>query len=86
MELRGHEHVVECSAFAPVSAYPAIRELSGMQVSCSSSCKTTLAYQVRRQRQVILEQNRRAHTLRLVRGIRPSSYGTLSQANVYTPL
>ena len=32
MELRGHEHVVECAVFAPVIAYPAIRELAGIQV------------------------------------------------------
>lgn len=31
-ELRGHEHVVECVAFAPVSAYPAIRALAGIRV------------------------------------------------------
>lgn len=33
MELRGHEHVVECAVFAPVNAYPAIRELAGLKVS-----------------------------------------------------
>ncbi|KAE8538749.1 nuclear distribution protein PAC1 [Cryptococcus gattii VGV] len=31
MELRGHEHVVECAVFAPVNAYPAIRELAGLK-------------------------------------------------------
>ena len=31
-ELRGHEHVVECVAFAPVSAYPAIHTLAGIRV------------------------------------------------------
>lgn len=30
-ELRGHEHVVECVAFAPVSAYSAIRTLVGIR-------------------------------------------------------
>ena len=30
MELRGHDHVVETIAFAPVSAYPALRELGGL--------------------------------------------------------
>ncbi|EGN95623.1 hypothetical protein SERLA73DRAFT_186732 [Serpula lacrymans var. lacrymans S7.3] len=30
MELRGHEHVLEVIAFAPVSAYTAIRELAGI--------------------------------------------------------
>lgn len=30
MELRGHEHVVEVITFAPVAAYPAIRELAGL--------------------------------------------------------
>jgi len=35
MELRGHEHVVECAVFAPVIAYPAIRELAGLPVSSS---------------------------------------------------
>ncbi|GAA5822770.1 hypothetical protein JCM11251_004371 [Rhodosporidiobolus azoricus] len=29
-ELRGHEHVVEVAVFAPVVAYPAIRELAGI--------------------------------------------------------
>jgi len=33
MELRGHDHVVECAVFAPVVAYPAIRELAGLAVS-----------------------------------------------------
>jgi platelet-activating factor acetylhydrolase IB subunit alpha len=33
MELRGHEHVVECAVFAPVIAYTAIRELTGLIVS-----------------------------------------------------
>lgn len=33
MELRGHEHVVECAVFAPLNAYPAIRELAGLKVS-----------------------------------------------------
>lgn len=30
VELRGHDHVVEQIAFAPVSAYPALREISGI--------------------------------------------------------
>lgn len=29
-ELRGHEHVVECAAFAPSNSYAAIRELTGI--------------------------------------------------------
>lgn len=33
MELRGHEHVVECAVFAPVVSYAAIRELTGLAVS-----------------------------------------------------
>jgi hypothetical protein len=33
MELRGHEHVVECAVFAPVSAYSSIKELAGLTVS-----------------------------------------------------
>jgi hypothetical protein len=33
MELRGHEHVVECAVFAPIVAYPAIRELAALGVS-----------------------------------------------------
>ena len=32
-ELRGHENAVEAVAFAPISAYPAIRELAGIAVS-----------------------------------------------------
>lgn len=32
-ELRGHEHVVECSVFAPLAAYPALRELAGSQAN-----------------------------------------------------
>lgn len=36
MELRGHEHVVECAVFAPVVAYAAIRELAGLGVSWRS--------------------------------------------------
>jgi len=30
VELRGHEHVVECAVFAPVASYAAIRELGGL--------------------------------------------------------
>ncbi len=30
VELRGHEHVVEVAIFAPVSSYPALRELAGL--------------------------------------------------------
>lgn len=33
IELRGHEHVVECAAFAPLAAYAPIRELTGLTVS-----------------------------------------------------
>lgn len=33
MDFRGHEHVVECAVFAPVVAYPSIRELAGLGVS-----------------------------------------------------
>lgn len=36
MELRGHDHVVECAIFAPIAAYAAIRELAGIVVSFSS--------------------------------------------------
>lgn len=36
MELRGHEHVVEVIAFAPVAAYTAIRELAGIPVRSAS--------------------------------------------------
>ena len=32
MEFRGHDNVVEVAAFAPISAYPAIRELGGLPV------------------------------------------------------
>jgi platelet-activating factor acetylhydrolase IB subunit alpha len=32
MELRGHEHVAEVITFAPIAAYPAIRELAGIPV------------------------------------------------------
>jgi hypothetical protein len=38
MELRGHEHVVEVAVFAPVAAYPAIRELGGLTVSALLLC------------------------------------------------
>ena len=30
VEMRGHDHVIECCAFAPISAYAAIRELGGL--------------------------------------------------------
>lgn len=33
MELRGHEHVVEVVVFAPVSAYPVIRELADIKTT-----------------------------------------------------
>lgn len=32
MEFRGHEHVIEVVVFAPIAAYPAIRELAGIPV------------------------------------------------------
>ncbi|CAG8462012.1 13455_t:CDS:2 [Ambispora leptoticha] len=31
MEFRGHDHVVECAIFAPIIAYPYIRELAGLE-------------------------------------------------------
>ncbi|CAG8646056.1 2484_t:CDS:2, partial [Ambispora gerdemannii] len=31
MEFRGHDHVVECAIFAPIVAYPYIRELAGVE-------------------------------------------------------
>lgn len=33
MEFRGHDHIIEIAVFAPVVAYPAIRELAGLPVS-----------------------------------------------------
>ena len=33
MEFRGHDHVIEVVAFAPIAAYTAIRELGGLPVS-----------------------------------------------------
>lgn len=33
MEFRGHDNAVEAVVFAPVYAYPAIRELAGVTVS-----------------------------------------------------
>ena len=38
-ELRGHEHVVECAVFAPVAAYPAVRELAGLAVCLRNVCR-----------------------------------------------
>ncbi|BGO89457.1 hypothetical protein NBRC10512v2_001415 [Rhodotorula toruloides] len=38
-ELRGHEHVIEAAVFAPVAAYPAIRELAGMTVPSGRSAE-----------------------------------------------
>lgn len=32
MELRGHENVVEVITFAPIAAYAAIRQLTGIPV------------------------------------------------------
>jgi platelet-activating factor acetylhydrolase IB subunit alpha len=32
MEFRGHDHIIEIAVFAPVVAYPAIRELAGLPV------------------------------------------------------
>ena len=31
MEFRGHDHVVECAIFAPIVAYPFIREMIGVE-------------------------------------------------------
>lgn len=39
-ELRGHEHVVECAAFAPVNSYASIRELTGITVNGATSAPT----------------------------------------------
>lgn len=41
-EFRGHEHVVECAVFAPVTSYAAIRELAGLQVSRSAIFPATV--------------------------------------------
>ncbi|GAA6047603.1 hypothetical protein JCM3770_001585 [Rhodotorula araucariae] len=45
-ELRGHEHVVEAAVFAPVAAYPAIRELAGITAPAgrSAEAKTVGAF------------------------------------------
>ena len=32
MEFRGHDHIIEIAVFAPVVAYPAVRELAGLPV------------------------------------------------------
>ena len=40
-ELRGHEHVVECVAWAPDVAVPHIADAAGMQVSPSGSNSKT---------------------------------------------
>lgn len=37
VELRGHDHVVECAVFAPVNAYAAIRELGGLTVAAGDT-------------------------------------------------
>ena len=42
MELRGHEHVVECAVFAPIVAYAAIRELAALGVSTARSSRCAL--------------------------------------------
>jgi len=41
-ELRGHEHVVECAAFAPVAAYTAIRELAGLGTAPAADQRANL--------------------------------------------
>jgi hypothetical protein len=48
MELRGHEHVVECAEFAPVIAYAAIRTLAGLTVRRSSdpTCRYEIIDQI----------------------------------------
>ena len=37
VELRGHDHVVECAMFIPVEFYPAIRELTGLKTGQPAS-------------------------------------------------
>ncbi|KAG9290914.1 hypothetical protein G9A89_011064 [Geosiphon pyriformis] len=39
MEFRGHDHVVECAIFAPIVAYPFIRELIGVEKDAKTSAK-----------------------------------------------
>lgn len=42
MEMRGHEHDVEVVVFAPIAAYPAIRELAGIPVRALKTPPTPL--------------------------------------------
>jgi platelet-activating factor acetylhydrolase IB subunit alpha len=43
-ELRGHENDVECVTFAPIAAYPAIRQLAGLPVHIFRSSVTDIEY------------------------------------------
>ncbi|KAF9577348.1 protein with putative role during mitosis [Lunasporangiospora selenospora] len=41
LDLRGHDHVVECAAFAPVTAYPFIKEFLGIDPKTSAKDQPT---------------------------------------------
>ncbi|SCZ96877.1 BZ3500_MvSof-1268-A1-R1_Chr4-1g06810 [Microbotryum saponariae] len=43
-ELRGHDHVIEVAVFAPIAAYPAIRELAGLTSPKGADAKTVGAF------------------------------------------
>jgi WD40 repeat protein len=75
MELRGHEHVVECAVFAPVVSYVAIRELTGLAVS--PSIKAPVADIFGRQRRWTHGKKHQAHSLQLGREISRSRSGML---------
>lgn len=78
MELRGHEHVVECAAFAPVAAYAPIRELVGLTVSGSIGTLVMMADLSLRE---ATEQNNQEHLSLLGQETSRYGYGIPKQVN-----
>ena len=79
-ELRGHENAVEAVAFAPISAYPAIRELAGIAVSAPHLhvMDTDTFFLLRR-----IDRNSLDYSSRLVREIKSSRSGMRQPDNLF---
>jgi platelet-activating factor acetylhydrolase IB subunit alpha len=67
-ELRGHEHVVECAVFAPVSAYAAIRELGGMPAAPGTKAPGSFAATGSRDKTIRIWDTQSGQCLRELRG------------------
>lgn len=76
MDFRGHDNVVEVVVFAPIAAYPAIRELAGIPVSYSSLAVAAQWIKYACFARTSIPRSARAHILRAEVEINLSRSGT----------